>query len=237
MTKLARDTLADIAARALVAFIRERGLQPGDALPSETQLAERFGVSRPVVREALQLLHGRGLLDARRHRGATVSRPAGQQLAAFVEHHLLFDRFGTVRLLELRRGIEVESARLAAERADVAARERLHATVAVMAGALHDVDAYATADVAFHDLIAEASGNALIANLLATLRSSARETMEVGLRSRLSDAELEQVQRSHEHVADAIGAGDADAAVRAMARHFDDALRTVERSLRADRRD
>lgn len=231
MTKLARDTLADLAARALVTYMREHRLAPGDPLPSETRLAERFGVSRPVVREALQILHGRGLIDARRHRTATVSPPSSGQLVVFVEHHLLFDRRGPLLLLEFRRGVEVEAARLAAERADAATRRRCREVVTAMASVLADHDAYVDADIALHDLIANASGNALIASFLATVRRAARETIELELRSQMTATELRRVQEAHERLVDALEARDADAAGRAMASHFDDAIRAVERNL------
>ena len=231
MTRLVRETLPDIAARALIAFVRTERLRPGDPLPSEAQLAERFGVSRPVIREALQILHGRGLIDARRHRSATVSHPSGRQIAAFVEHHLLFDPKGALTLLEFRRGIEMESAKLAAERADANTRAHLRRMVSAMAEAVEDAAAYVDADIALHQAIATASENPLIANFLASARNATRETIELGLRSRMSDEELRRVQAAHELLVDAIAQGDAEASVLAMARHFDDAMRAVRLKL------
>ncbi|MBW6454351.1 MAG: FadR family transcriptional regulator [Trueperaceae bacterium] len=234
MTRLVRETLPDIAARELIAFVRTERLRPGDSLPSEAQLAERFGVSRPVIREALQILHGRGLIDARRHRSATVSRPSGGQIAAFVEHHLLFDRRGALTLLEFRRGIEMESAKLAAERADARSRAQLRRIVGAMAAAVDDTATYVDGDIALHQAIATASENPLIATFLASARNATRETIELGLRSRMSDEELRRVQSAHEVLVDAIVQGDAEAAVLAMAGHFDDALRTVRRMFDAN---
>ena len=231
MTRLVRETLPDIAARALIAFVRTERLRPGDALPAEAQLAERFGVSRPVIREALQILHGRGLIDARRHRSAIVSQPSGRQIAAFVEHHLLFDPKGALTLLEFRRGIEMESAKLAAERADANTRAHLRRMVSAMAEAIEDTAAYVDGDIALHQAIATASENPLIENFLASARNATRETIELGLRSRMSDEELRRVQVAHELLVDAIAQGDAEAAVLAMARHFDDALRAIRRKL------
>ena len=231
MTKLSRETLADRAARELVAFVRAEGLGPGDPLPPETRLAARFGVSRPVIREALQILRGRGLLDANHHRTATIAASAGAPLAGFVEHALLFDPHGPLRMLEFRRGVEVEAARLAAVRADPEERRVFRATVERMAAALHDLDAYVEADIELHDRIAAASGNRIIADFLASVRRASRETIEIGLRSRMSDAELERVQGAHEQLVDALEAGDPDAAGTAMAYQFDDAVRAIGRQL------
>lgn len=194
-------------------------------------MAERFGVSRSVIREALQILHGRGLIDARRHRSATISYPSGHQIAAFVEHHLLFDPNGVLNLLGFRRGIEMESAKLAAERADAGARSGMVRIVEAMAAALHDTETYVDADIALHEAIAAASDNPLIASFLASARNATRETVELGLRSRMSVDELRHVQVAHEQLVDAIVEGDVEAAVLAMARHFDDALRAIQRRL------
>ncbi len=67
---LSQKTEAD-----LIAFIRSSGLQAGDALPSELELAERFGVSRAVIREALAGLRRAGLCDSRRSRGLRLAEP------------------------------------------------------------------------------------------------------------------------------------------------------------------
>ncbi|MEX2502411.1 MAG: FadR/GntR family transcriptional regulator [Trueperaceae bacterium] len=234
MAKLTRDTLTDLAARELVSYIRTERLRPGDALPAEGRLAERFGVSRPVIREALQVLRGRGLLDAQHHRTATVAGTTGTPLAGFVEHALLFAPRGPLRLLEFRRGVEVESARLAAVHAGCADLDGFRTTVRRMAASLRDLPAYIDADVELHDRIAAASHNPLIADFVASVRRATRETIELGLRSRMSEAELIRVQEAHERLVDALVARDPDAAGYAMAFQFDDALHAIRRSLDAD---
>lgn len=69
-----RVKLRDVAARGVRSLITERGLRPGDRLPTETELAARFGVSRPILREATKSLEFLGLLEARPGRGLTVGR-------------------------------------------------------------------------------------------------------------------------------------------------------------------
>lgn len=146
--------------------------QPGALLPSEGELAVRFDVSRTVVREAVSRLRAAGLVETRRGRGSSVlARPAAQDFT----HSL-----GTVRdpqdrlhLLELRRGIEVEAAALAAARRTPAALAAVDAalrrTAAVRGGASDAVEA----DFAFHRAIAAATANRFYLDLLDTLGAGA----------------------------------------------------------------
>jgi len=85
------------------------GLDLGARLPSETELAERFGVSRVTVREALKLLAGQGLVSLSRGRRATVTQPDGAMFGAFLKSLIHSDPRAVFDLSQVRRSLEVQS--------------------------------------------------------------------------------------------------------------------------------
>ncbi len=110
-----RRTLAGVVMQRIEDYVRDRPLGPGDPLPSQHELARQLGVSRPVVREALQGLAARGALEIRPGSGVYVSDPAAMPLEdgrLEIETHE-----AALEALEARMVLEVEMAALAAERA------------------------------------------------------------------------------------------------------------------------
>src|SRR5262245_39862413 len=85
LTKLSRETLAEQAAQNLIAFIESQDLKPGKLLPSEYQLAADLGVSRPIIREALKSLEGKGIVEVVSGKGAMVKLPNSQPLQIFFQ--------------------------------------------------------------------------------------------------------------------------------------------------------
>ena len=113
----ANDPFYQDVARQLEALILDRTLLPGSKIPSERQLAQRLSVSRPVVREALKELRGRGIIETQRGRGSFVSEmlPAASDQSPL--RHLFRDHSRAVYdLLEVRELLEGQSAFYAALR-------------------------------------------------------------------------------------------------------------------------
>ena len=225
--KLNRDTLAVQVADGLIEFIKTSDLKPGDKLPSEQKLAENFGVSRPVIREALKVLDGRGVIEVSNGRSATVKPLGSEVLSSFFQWAIDLESKGVIELMEVRRGIEVQSAILAARRRTSKALEQMTRTVAKMRSHLHQPEAYAEQDVEFHLQVASASQNSMLYYLVESIRNSLREAIRIGLSRRGSEEELERVQQLHEEILAALEQGDADEAGRAMAAHFDDAVAAI----------
>lgn len=226
---LQRATLSDQIADLLLARMREEAMQPGDPLPAEARLARAFAVSRPVVREALMKLKSLGLIEMASGRPAMVRKVDGRLPRLFFERSVA-QNLGDVReLLEVRRGLEVESAMLAARRAGEADRARLAATLAGMEAPVAEgrLEPFIECDVDLHMQIARASGNRILAVLLAALREPMRASIREGLAARDSLRELDRIQGTHRAIVAAIGRGDGAAAAAAMARHFDEALEAI----------
>ncbi|MBA4021555.1 MAG: GntR family transcriptional regulator [Gordonia sp.] len=139
-------------ARAIRDDVLDGRLQPGDRLP-EPLLAERFGVSRVPVREALSQLQSEGFVNLERYKGATVSGAS---------------RADAIELMQVRRGLEVFGTRLAAERrgGEFADELRLVTESGAQAERLNRHDQVPPLVMRFHTLMAEASGNQELARTL-----------------------------------------------------------------------
>ncbi|RDU97463.1 FadR/GntR family transcriptional regulator [Trinickia dinghuensis] len=198
---------------------------PGTRLPSERQLAERYGVSRNTVREALQRLVARDLLRSRRGAGVYVTdrlrsgivSPWGQLVA---EHPALRED-----ILEFRHVLEGATAYFAALRADAADLERIRALMSELARAREadDKAAEADADAKLHDVIARASHNTMFLHLHASVVGMLREHIAIsgtGLRERYEDAS-EHLLMQHRALCEAILARRPEQARTAMQAHID----------------
>ncbi len=190
--------------------------EPGRKLPSERKLAESFGVSRPVVREALRGLQERGLIAVHPGRGSFVRKVEPTRGGASV--NLLVRRGAiTVReLIEARSMLESEAAALAAQHHTEADAERLHELLAAFVSS-SDVEMRAALDVAFHETIAVASGN----TVLMIMFGSIRELIHGMVLRSLTDRATQQAGLPlHDRVLKAILSRDAKAARNAMSKHL-----------------
>lgn len=201
-------------------------LSEGARLPSETEICKSFGVSRPVVRQALQRLRADGLVQARQGSGTYVQARPAERLADFVDPGAVS---ALLRCLEVRVGLEGAAARFAAERRGtreldriVAAHEALR--VQADAGAMT-----AEVDFAFHVAIAEASGNGFFPRLLAELQAELRGFMALSLNLTRTGPSLRAAHVLHEHrlILDAIRGQEAEAAEIAMRFHIVQARRRM----------
>lgn len=215
-SKVNRETLTEQVARGLVEFIDRSGLSAGDALPAEATLAREFGVSRPVVREALRILAARGLIETAAGRPATVKPFTAEILEAYFQRALDSGHHDLLELMEVRAGLEVQSAMLAARRRTDAELEAMLTHASGMRERLQDPAAYAESDLQLHLMIARASHNAMIFHVIDSLSTAILASIREGLKKRHGAAEFEAVQRSHEAILDAIRARDPEAARGAM---------------------
>jgi DNA-binding FadR family transcriptional regulator len=160
--------LSEQVATRLVSKIKEGAFQPGEKLPSEAVLAEQFGVSRTVIREALARLKYDGLLDSHPGIGATVVENGKKRTFRLDD----FDQLSTEdieHLFELRAILEGDAAFLAASRRSLDHVERLNKCIRQMAEAIcNDHDGTAP-DANFHSIIAEASLNPYLNELMQLL--------------------------------------------------------------------
>ena len=224
---LDRKTLAEQLTRRLTLLITTQGLKSGDQLPSEASISARFGVSRAITREALRALQERGIVEIVNGKRATVRPLTSDPLSNFFRWAVSFERRALVELLEVRKGLEVQSAALAATRrtpGDIAA---LRDTVARMAEQLHDADAYTELDYRLHLQIAVAAHNEMLHHLIASIHEPFKGTIREGLLRQTETATRRYIQRGHEKLVAMIESGDVAATVAVMSGHLDEAWAVV----------
>lgn len=227
LKKLSRETLAEQVARNLLAFIEDQDLKPGRTLPPETQLAANLGVSRPIIREALKSLTGQGVIEVVSGKGAIVKSLDSQVLHVFFRRATQIEPEAIIDLMELRKGIEVQAAALAARRRTPEQLAQLTETVATMRQHLEAPDVYVEADIAFHRLIAAMAHNSLVYHMVGAIREAIKDTLNEHMLRPQSAEQLEHVQLGHEAILIALEHGDIEDAQHAMAAHFDDAVMSL----------
>ncbi|MHB9032824.1 MAG: FadR/GntR family transcriptional regulator [Anaerolineae bacterium] len=171
--QLTRSTLPAQVADQIQDLIEMDALHTGDKLPPERDLAERLGVSRPVVREALQVLLVRGLVKIKPGSGTFVQSPSAQSAADYLELYFKLRHCpGSLReFFEMRQLLEVETAGLAAERATADDVAKLESCLVTMRSEQLSLANYIAADVTFHLALANAAHNEYLLMLLGPLAS------------------------------------------------------------------
>lgn len=188
-------------------FLRGQ-LQVGEKLPAERELAELFGVSRNSVREALQRLSLKDVIEIRRGGGSILKEVfvdihdllAGKTV--YTEEHLVFE------MLEVRRALEVEAASLAAQRATAEDLKKISSALKEMDVSINEVEKGVLADVHFHMCIVEASGNSILIQLARTLMTQIEATIFATRKIRfLDENRYEETLAEHKEIYLAIASG------------------------------
>lgn len=230
LQRINRSTLAEKVTERLLDYISSQGLNPGEMLPSETSLAGSFGVSRPVIREALKNLEGKGILEIVNGKGAIIRPIDSDPLRRFFQRALRLEQGTILELMEVRRGLEVQAAMLAAQRRTSHDLEMIRRTVKGMRANLDNFDLFIPLDVEFHLAIAAASHNTMLGYLIESIRDTLRNTISVGLKSRGVNLNQEAIQHTHEELLAALEAGDVEGAAQRMSQHFDEAIIAIQNS-------
>jgi GntR family transcriptional repressor for pyruvate dehydrogenase complex len=219
---VAHRSLADQVADAVLELILTRRLREGDPLPPSGELAQHFGVSLIVMREALAALAARGILHRRQGRESVVALPSHELVSSILRMRAYLSDIEVDDFQAARATLEAQAASLAAQHAGGADHDELLGLVEAMRSARNE-DAFNEHDLAFHLAVARMSGNRAIELLLASLNDIVRLTLDVSYRriqSRAGREGIEHAVGNHERVAKAIIAGDAIAAGEAMEAHF-----------------
>src|SRR5262245_33801699 len=163
------DRVSEVVARLEEAILSGR-LAPGDKLPAERALQAELGVSRSVVREAISRLASMGLVRSVHGSGTRVEAPSARPLRAGYQRLLRQGEFDLAHLAAVRLPLETSIAALAAQHRTPEQLQRLDATQAVLGDPRSGFDAQVRADVEFHAILAEASGNPLFGVVLAPIQ-------------------------------------------------------------------
>ncbi|MCP3427168.1 FadR family transcriptional regulator [Rothia sp. AR01] len=201
---------------ALRSAIESGELEPGTRIPSETALAAHFGVSRPMVREALKSAQALGLTRTRLGSGTYVA-------SAEAHPEVSYGKYSARDLLEARPAIEIPAAGWAARRRTEDQLAGLRDLLEAM-DATEDPERWVELDSRFHTAIAEASGNHLFAGVIADAREAlARQSTLVNLLAHRRGASGWE----HRSIFEAIATGSAESAEAAMRFHLAEVKRVM----------
>lgn len=222
----ARPQLSEELAKLLRDEIISGKRAPGERLPTEHQMAEHYGVSRAVVREAISKLKYDGLVDTRQGLGAFVGS-TGRGTTFRIEGGDLTRRDLSL-VFELRTTVEAEAAALAALRHTPEQMEAIRSSLARLQQSLGTEDDGAEADTAFHMAVADAAANHYFREFMDFLASRIVTSIAVARRnSARHSGWSDMVQTEHAAVCDAIEQGDAEGAREAMSTHLKNAARRL----------
>jgi GntR family transcriptional repressor for pyruvate dehydrogenase complex len=217
-----RRSASEEVAEAIRAWVFSRGLAPGDRLGREEDLAQRFGVSRPTLREALRLLSSAHLVRATKGPGggifvaATPEQGIGLSVTDSVASMLSADSIDMDELIETRMLLEIPLAGLAAQRATDEDVAGLHAILDA-AGESAQGDAFRVLDTRLHGTIAAIAGNRLARSFSEWIGAVLQPPLHALIERAVVDS---VVAEQHRDIVRAIERGEPTAAERAMREHL-----------------
>jgi GntR family transcriptional repressor for pyruvate dehydrogenase complex len=209
-----RRRLYEQLVQQLLTYIHLSGLQPGDRLPSERELAADMQVSRVSLRQATVALEVQGLLEVRHGGGIYVRAvdPAPDHIS-----ELLTRRARLPEVLEAREALETMTARLAATRRTAADLRAMDEALALMSAETERGELGDNGDAAFHLAVTTAAGNAVLSQLMEMLAPRVHESRVASLSE---PGRPPKSLAAHQRIAEAIRSGDPRAAEAAMRRHL-----------------
>jgi GntR family transcriptional repressor for pyruvate dehydrogenase complex len=210
---LQRPRLYEQVVGQIQAWIAENGLDVGDRLPPERELASRLGVSRATVSQALVAMEVVGMVSVRHGDGVVLVEPAG---SAKVVNALRRHAQQLPEIIEAREALETKLAALAAGRRTESDLAAMDEALALMERDIASGGRGVEGDERFHAAVTAAGHSPLLARLMAEISDLIRETRISSLSQ--PDRPVNSL-RGHRKIADAIRAGDAEAAALAMQEH------------------
>ncbi len=220
-----RHTLAQKVMQRLVEYVADGGLKPGDALPAQQQLAKQLGVSRPVLREAVQGLASMGLLDIRPGSGCFVgAATAKANPGALFE---IMTHEAALEALEARMVVEVELVGLAANRATASDLRAAERALERLREAVAQENETSEITLEFHRILALSGHNAFLQRM-SELLDHARVAQFSRIEGALPEMKVREFE-SHRELFEAILSRDPERARMMMRQHLNEAHGLEER--------
>ena len=220
------DSLPTEVARRLRTTISSGEFMPGDKLPSEQALSVAYGVSRPVIREALSLLKSDGLVVSQHGKGQFVNRDGASSFRIEPDFD---DRESLARMFEFLLSVEVGATELAAERRTPEQLESIRKSLKALERAVKLSESGVQEDVDFHRAVIRASQNEYFIAFSDFLESRVRRLIRVARKNTAAQTTqmVAQVQKEHEAIFKAIEAQSVSNARKAAGAHLQNAAKRL----------
>ncbi len=222
MQRITNQKISDQVYEQLLEQIINRTWAVGTKLPSENELRQLLGVSRVSVRTALNRLTALGLVEARQGEGTFVRRVTADTYRDLMLPMFLVNKNTIKEILEYRLVMEVGATELAAQRITETELVKLEEIVARMEANVGDVKTFAEDDLQFHVLIAKASKNQMIINVMNFMHDLMKATME----SIVTHLGMHDGKHYHRLILNELKDGHPEKAAQAMREHV---AKTVDR--------
>jgi GntR family transcriptional repressor for pyruvate dehydrogenase complex len=219
-SKIKPQSRVDLVVDKITNSIINNELRDEELLPPENHLCEIFGISRSILREAIRVLVSKGLVEVKQGYGTYVRLPKIEIPEEAVRNFLMTNKLSLLQLMEIRTPIEVEVARLAAERREEKHLDSMEKSFQIMSNDSNSVEKYANADEIFHKAIIDASGNPLFGIMIRSIMGN----LHIGRQLAIRHFGIEVVIQDHGGIFEAIKNRQPSIAAIKMKEHMDGAL-------------
>lgn len=221
------NMLGDEITRILIDRIMSGSLSVGCKLDSERALAEEYGVSRTVIREALRSMSNQGFLDIKPGKGAYVRHPGSETITDSLVKMRDLAEFSLVELMEVRRMVELTSIRYAVDRASDRQLDQLEQHWQSIEDHAKDITSFLELDNTFHHQLFSLSGNSVLEMLACSLYDSIDKSWFIPWV--MNPERMALSQREHREILDALRSRDGDRAEAAMLAHMEHLLEYADK--------
>lgn len=211
-----RAALYGVIADKIEGMILSGEMRAEEKMPAENELAEKFGVSRPVIREALNMLRERGLIASRQGAASVITEPCTDTLVKNLNRIVMMKNVAPMQVYQIRMVLETLCASLAAKVCTDSDIERLREINSRVSKSKGDLTLRAVTDMEFHVAIAEITENPLLSMMLEALASLMRPIII----NNLKNIDNDNGDLFHEKIIEAIESGDKNRASEIMRKHL-----------------
>ena len=211
-----RAVLYGVIADKIEGMILSGEMRAEEKMPAENELAEKFGVSRPVIREALNMLRERGLIASRQGAASVITEPDTDTLVKNLNRIVMMKNVAPMQVYQIRMVLETLCASLAAKVCTDSDIERLREINSRVSKSKGDLTLRAVTDMEFHVAIAEITENPLLSMMLEALASLMRPIII----NNLKNIDNDNGDLFHEKIIEAIESGDKNRASEIMREHL-----------------
>lgn len=213
--------LADAVSDSIAAALFDGTIAPGETLPPEGEIAQEFGVSKPIAREALRQLASAGLVSTQQGKVARAKAMNGEPFEKIYGYAIRSSLKHLQEANEMRRVIEIGIARLACERREPVGLAYIKQALVDMEDNLGDSDAFSDADIRFHMGMAMTTGNSMIRVQMEGMRAIHREVSDLFTRrANRSKSDWQATIGRHRALYEAIASGNASKTEKQVIAHY-----------------